>query len=126
MKNYIKPLALATIVLAVTAGIGTSLVLKPQHGNVKAAAVAPTPAPSEFSYSGIEGQTALALLQAKSAAVTKGEGTNAFVTSINGRIADDAKKEFWAFYVNGVQAQVGAGSYVTKTGDQIRWHIETY
>ena len=56
----------------------------------------------------------------------KGEKEMAFVTSINDRLADDSKHEFWAFYVNGKQAEVGAGSYIVKQGDTIEWKIETY
>lgn len=79
----------------------------------------------EFSYQGEDGKTALELLQAKANATTNGEGANAFVTAINGYQADSSK-EFWAFYVNGEQAQVGAGSYTTKSTDQITWKVEAF
>jgi len=49
----------------------------------------------------------------------------AFVTGIGGVAADPAG-EFWALYVNGEMAQVGAGSLVTETGDEITWKLETY
>lgn len=74
----------------------------------------------------VEGKTALDLLQKTTKIQTKGEGKNAFITEINGRHADDSKREFWAFYVNGKQAEVGAGSYVIKNNDEIEWKIETY
>jgi len=73
-----------------------------------------------------EGKTALDLLMQSHKTVTKGEGKNAFVTAIDGKIADDSKKEFWAFYLNGKQAEVGAGSYILKPNDKIEWKIETY
>jgi hypothetical protein len=82
--------------------------------------------PVEVSYAGKVGKTALELLQTHAIAEVSGAGTSAFVTGINGRMADNAKKEFWAFYINGKPSQVGAGSYVTKTGDVIEWKIETY
>ena len=126
MKNHIKTLALATLVLAVVAGIGTAAVLNPKQGAVKAAVVSPALVASEFSYAGAEGKTALDLLTVKATSETKGEGVNAYVTTINGRTADNAKNEFWAFYVNDKQAAVGAGSYITKSGDKIRWVIETF
>ena len=72
------------------------------------------------------GSTALDLLKKISKVQMKGEGANAFITSINGRAADDIKKEFWAFYINGKQAEVGAGSYVLKDNDKIEWKLETY
>lgn len=74
----------------------------------------------------ISGKTALDLTKEKANIKTKGEGVNAYVTEINGIIAQDSKKEYWAFYVNGKMATVGAGSYKLKQGDKIEWKIEKY
>lgn len=71
-------------------------------------------------------KTALDFTKETNKVVTKGEGANAYVVEINGRKADDTKKEFWAFYVNGKQAMVGAGSYKLKEGDKIEWKLENY
>jgi len=71
-------------------------------------------------------KTALEATQAKSTVVTSGTGTNAFVTTINGRTADPKKKEFWEFDVNGSEAQVGAGSYIIQNHDQIEWKITNF
>ncbi|WP_162616381.1 DUF4430 domain-containing protein [Xylanimonas allomyrinae] len=82
---------------------------------------------TEVSYQGVAGKTALEwLLALDPQAFADGEGANAFVTTIGGRASDQSKNEFWAFYVNGEQAQVGAGSYVMKDGDEITWKLETY
>jgi hypothetical protein len=72
------------------------------------------------------GKTALQLLSTTHKTITKGEKQNAFVTEIDGRTALAEKREFWAFYVNGKQAAVGAGSYIVKNNDTIEWKIETY
>ena len=72
------------------------------------------------------GTTALDLLKQSTKVTTKGEGENAFVVEINGRKADDAKKEFWSFYINGKMSAVGAGGYLLKNGDKIEWKIENY
>ena len=72
------------------------------------------------------GKTALDLLKNASSVKTQGEGTNAYVTELNGIKADTTKKEFWAFYVNGKLADVGADSYKLKANDQILWKIETF
>lgn len=57
---------------------------------------------------------------------TKGDGINAYVTSIQGREADIKKNEFWELDVNGKPAEVGAGSYILKAGDKIVWKINTF
>lgn len=73
-----------------------------------------------------EGKTALDLTKSVTTVETKGEGQNAFVTGIGGRVADPAKKEFWEMLVNGKAADVGAGSYKVKNGDRLEWRISTY
>lgn len=81
----------------------------------------------DFSKQSFEtNKTALELTKENTKVVTKGDGVNAYIVEINGRLAEDSKKEFWAFYVNGKQAEVGAGSYILKEGDKIEWRIETY
>lgn len=80
-------------------------------------------APAEISYEGADGQSALDLLKKAYKTETKNyKGVGEMVTSIDGRAADN--KHFWAFYINGQQAQVGAGSYATKTGEKITWKLE--
>lgn len=73
-----------------------------------------------------KGKTALDLLKQTTKLETKGEGKNAFVISINGRSADEKKKEYWSIYINGKPAELGAGSYILQSGDKIEWRIETY
>lgn len=72
------------------------------------------------------GTTALQLLKEQAEVKTKGEGKNAYVIEINGKTADEANREFWAFYINGVPSNVGAGSYQLKNGDVIEWKIDHY
>lgn len=78
------------------------------------------------SYRIKEGKTAFDLLKQSAKVIAKGEGTNAYVTSINGKEAQSANREYWAFYTNGKLAEVGAGSYKLKAGDKIEWKIEIY
>jgi len=74
----------------------------------------------------IEGTTALDYIKNQTQVKTKGEGVNAYIVEISGRKADESKREYWAFYVNGKMAEVGAGSYELKDGDKIEWKIEKY
>jgi len=72
------------------------------------------------------GSTALQLLTSTHKVLSKGEKENTYITAIDRRVASGTNKEFWSFYVNGKQAQVGAGSYIVKNNDTIEWKIETY
>lgn len=74
----------------------------------------------------ISGKTALDFTKETVLIKTKGDGVDAYVTEINGIIAQDSKKEYWSFYINGKMAEVGAGSYKLKNGDKIEWKIEKY
>lgn len=76
-----------------------------------------------FSYKGEDGKDALTILKEKTAVEQNASG---MVVSINKRKADESKREFWSFYINGKQAMVGAGDYQTKSTDTILWKIETY
>jgi hypothetical protein len=79
----------------------------------------------ELTYPGEAGRTALELLlEADPSATVEGEGENAFVTGIGGVQAGES--EFWALYVDGEPAQVGAGSLVTEDGQEITWKLEAF
>lgn len=78
----------------------------------------------DVSYDGQAGRTALELLEEEAEVEMQGEGEMAFVTSIDGVAAGE--NQFWAFYVNGESAPVGAGSYVTEEGDRIAWRLESF
>ena len=77
------------------------------------------------AYTGEAGKTALDLLKKSATIVASGSGENTFVTSING-VAANSKNQYWAFYINGESASVGAGSYVTKDSDKITWKLESF
>ncbi len=86
---------------------------------------AETTGATELSYAGEEGRTALELLlEADPSATVEGEGENAFVTGVGG--VEAGESEFWALYVDGEPAQVGAGSLVTEDGQEITWRLEAF
>lgn len=76
------------------------------------------------AYDGEEGRTALEILKGIKPVETKAyTGIGEMVVGIDGVKPEDSS-EFWAFYVNGKQAQVGADQYVTKKGEKIEWKLE--
>lgn len=79
----------------------------------------------EATYKGKNNKTALSLLQNATNVIVSGTGENSFVTSING-ITADSTKEFWSFSVDGIDASVGAGSYITKDNETITWKLTTF
>ena len=78
-----------------------------------------------LTYQGQDGKTALELLESVAKTEKSGEGENAYITSING-VKADSTKEYWAFSINGEASMVGAGSYVTKSSDVIKWDLTTF
>lgn len=88
-------------------------------------AVAPTTTSQEqeVSYKGVDGKNALELLKSNATVETQNyEGIGELVVSING--IPSTAENYWIFYVNGEQAQVGAGEYITKSSDQLSWRYE--
>lgn len=81
-----------------------------------------------FDVSGFIGKTVLEATRATAGQDLKisGSGANAFIASIDSRVADSKKREFWELVINGKPAEVGAGSYIIQAGDQLQWHINTY
>jgi len=75
-----------------------------------------------ISYKGVAGQTALALLEKHAKVSVKHYSFGDLVTAINGTAGNGPK--YWTFYINGQEAQVGAGSYTTKAGDKLEWRLQ--
>ncbi|MBI2984832.1 MAG: DUF4430 domain-containing protein [Candidatus Kerfeldbacteria bacterium] len=72
-------------------------------------------------YAGEDGKNALELLQAEHQVDVSDQG---FVNAIDSRPPGD--REYWAFYVNGKLADVGAKEYQTKSRDTIEWKLEKF
>lgn len=77
---------------------------------------------TDLTYQGQDGKNALELLKTHAQVQTKSSSLGDYVTSINGN--DGGGTKYWIFYVNGKESQVGAGAYVTHTGDHIEWKLQ--
>lgn len=120
-------IGIVLFVLVVNIGLGTFLSQRKeaaQQAVKQTTVVSKVEKADTFSYKGEEGKDALFLLK-QSAKSVEQNGTG-LVIAINNRKADDIKKEYWAFYVNGKMAGVGPADYKTKDGDRIEWKIEHY
>ncbi len=95
----------------------TSQQTAPKTGKESAAVVTA----DHISYKGEEGRTALELLKKHTTVQTKTYDFGELVTAINGQ--DGGGTKYWTFYVNGAEAQVGAGAYATKGDDKIEWKL---
>lgn len=129
-KTTPRKLLLTVGALLVLVAGGTTAVLLTQADDKKPAPSATQQADNQapaatntIAYDGVEGKTALELLKAKATVVTKDSDYGPYVDSING-VAGGSEGKYWAFYVNGQMAPVGADAYKTKTGDKIEWKFE--
>lgn len=132
--DYAKSAFLATVIAIVLLGFSIFSAVKLQSdvtqindlqrqvSSLQASAEQTNIRENGVSYRGVNGQTALAILKQNYKVTTKTySGMGEFVTAINGVSPSDS--QYWAFYVNGKLAEVGAGSYTTKTGDKIEWKL---
>lgn len=74
------------------------------------------------TYTGQQGKTALELLKGTADVKTESSEFGELVTEING--LDGGGEKYWIFYVDGEMAEVGAGEYKTKNGEQIEWKLQ--
>jgi hypothetical protein len=81
------------------------------------------PVSAAIFYRGEAGKDALTILKQK---FSVSQDSSGMVNLIEGRKADAGKHEYWAFYVNGKTANVGAADYKTTDKDLIEWKIEEY
>lgn len=95
---------------------------KPTPPSVPQTAVVTSQKTESISYKGEDGKTALELLKTNATAVTKQSSIGEYVTSINGN--DGGGKKYWLFFVDGKESSVGAGAYVTKSGENIEWKLQ--
>lgn len=120
-----KVIALGVLGVAVVASLTFFLPNKPTTAPV----ILPTVSlqqeaqASGVTYKGEAGKDALTILKEKA---TVEQDRAGLVTAINKRIADNGKREYWAFYVNGKSASVGPADYQTQNTDTIEWKIEKY
>jgi hypothetical protein len=130
MKKHVGKIIIAIVGLLVAGGVlagsnfwaGQEITRQVQEKQVQQQAKK-QPSGDTFSYQGEDSKDALTILREKT---TVEQNASGLVVSINGRKADDAKKEFWAFYVNGKMAEVGPADYQTSADDRIAWKIEHY
>jgi hypothetical protein len=126
MKNYIKLLK-AFLFLLLVLIFGFFLFRKIDVNKTNNNTVQIQTSEIAIDASKFIGKTALEATKAGVKEIkTEGTGVNTFVTSINGRMADAKKNEFWELTINGKPAEVGAGSYIIKSGDKIVWKINTF
>ncbi len=75
-----------------------------------------------LSYQGEDGRTALELLKAQAEVEVKSSSLGDYVTSINGN--DGGGSKFWMFFIDGKESSVGAGTYITKSNENIEWKLQ--
>lgn len=76
-----------------------------------------------LSYQGQEGIDVLTTLKSLTDVQTNSFDFGEFVTSING-VTADSSKEYWSLLINDKPSEVGAGAYIAKNGDVIKWQLE--
>lgn len=127
MKNFKKYIYPASALLLALVLLSITFVSLSKNNNQEKKSTKQTSAEAmekdEITYQGEEGVDAYILLTKKADIE---EDTSGLITSINGKKADNNKKEFWSFYVNDKQAAVGPKDYITKDSDIITWKIESY
>jgi hypothetical protein len=82
--------------------------------------------PAEFTLTGVEGMTALEVLQQKAVVDIRQVGGAKYVTGINGRQAELARHEQWSFWVDGRLVDQDPSAYICRGDESITWQLKSY
>jgi hypothetical protein len=120
--NKTKAIILSTAILVAAAGISTVAYVANSPSHKVDVSTNSQNQTVYIKYTGQSGVDALTLLKKHASIQTKHYSFGDLVTSINGTAGNGPK--YWTFYLNGKEASVGAGSYVTKSTDKIEWRLQ--
>jgi len=120
--NRVKTAIVTVAVLAAGAGGAAIAVVSNSPAHKVGTTVNSQQQLTDIKYNGQNGVDALTLLKKHATVQVKHYSFGDLVTAINGSQGNGPK--YWTFYLNGKEASVGAGSYVTKSSDKIEWKLQ--
>ncbi len=118
----VKKLIITSVVVITAAGSITGAVIANSPSHKVGTTLNAQHQVTYITYRGENGTDALTLLKKHAQVQVKHYSFGDLVTSINGSTGNGPK--YWTFYINGKEAQVGAGSYVTKNSDTLSWKLQ--
>lgn len=121
-QNKLKTALIAAAIVAVGAGSAAIAVVSNSPQHKVGVAYGSQQQLTDIKYNGQNGVDALTLLKKHAQVQAKHYSFGDLVTAINGSKGDGPK--YWTFYINGKEAQVGAGAYVTKSSDKLEWKLQ--
>jgi hypothetical protein len=122
LTGKVKILCISIAVIIVAIGIiWAAIAHSPSH--MVTASYGTSHQLSQISYHGQNGVSALTLLERHAQVQVKHYSFGDMVEAINGAKGDGPK--YWLFYVNGKEANSGAGSYMTNNGELITWKLQS-
>ena len=118
-----KTLIIVAAIVVIAIGIGTWVAIANSPSHTVNVSYSNSHQLTQISYHGQNGVSALTLLDRHSQVQVKHYSFGDMVEAINGVKGDGPK--YWLFYVNGKEADAGAGSYITKNSDVITWKLQS-
>ena len=121
LKPALLPVVLSLFVLGAGCSFTQTVQVNSNTANQNTNTANTNTTTKAVTYAGQDGKNALELLQVDHQVDVSDQG---FVNSIDGILPSD--HQYWAFYVNGKLAEVGAKDYATKSNDSIEWKLESF
>ena len=75
---------------------------------------------------GVEGDTVFDMIDRTLTVVSRGNGKNVFVQSLNGVENEGAGGDNWVYFVDDQLADRGCGDWRLTAGQQVRWRFGAY
>ena len=82
--------------------------------------------PAEMTMTGVEGMTALEVLEQRVVVDIRQIGDMKYVTAINGRQAELVRHEQWSFWVDGQVVDQDPSAYMCRGDETIVWRLKSY
>lgn len=120
--NNIKTFIIGAAVVLTAAGSVAGAVIANSPAHKVGVAVNAQNQLTDVKYNGQAGVDGLTLLKRHARVQVKHYSFGDFVEAINGSAGNGPK--YWTFYINGKEANVGAGAYITKTSDKLEWKLQ--
>ena len=120
-QRTIKLIIIGVIAVCGLAGILTTYFVIHNAGGVQLVADSQHQL-KQISYQGQNGVDALSLLKKHADISVKHYSFGDLVTSIDGSAGNGPT--YWTFYINGKESSVGAGAYITKDSDKLKWVLQ--